>query len=123
MSDTWLDQLNLTGSEEPWHESNSCDGCIGIATAADDEFYDHRCDLCKRPLSAASLWMEANRGHLSDEQVQAVTKVLFPDRSKVYRVHYWSVVLEQGLTSGLMTKKQAEWMAGQMSGKVIKEGE
>ena len=122
MSDSWLEQVNFadTGTVA---DNNSCDGCTGIATAADDEAIDHRCDLCKRPLSYASLWIEANRDRLTDEQVEAVTKALFPDRSKVYRVHYYSDCLERGETTGLMTKKQAEFLARSVYGKVIMEGE
>lgn len=119
-----VEQLQRQGaSEEIVEDSGICDGCYGIADASDGEVCDHRCDLCKRPLSCAGVWLDANRGHLTPAEVEAVAKVLMPEREKVYRVRYWSVVLEQTLTSGLMTKARAEVLATSVYGKVVREGE
>ena len=121
MSETWLEVINQTSAESLGSDSRQCDGCLGIRGAADDEVCDHRCSLCHRPLSGASLWLVANQGYLTQAQLEEVTRVLIPERNKDYRVRYYSDVLETGLISGLMTKAQAEFMAGSVRGTVIKE--
>lgn len=119
-----VERLQRQVAEENVDDSGGiCDACYGIQGAADDEFMDTRCDRCRRPLSYWSNWLDAHRGHLTPEQIEKITEVLLPRPKNEYRVRYWSVVLEQTLTTGLLTKAQAEFMAGNMRGTVLKEGE
>src|SRR5258706_2743697 len=122
MSDNWLEVINQ-GTDPGQADNFQCDGCVGILGAADDEQCDHRCSLCKRPLSGASLWIETHRDDLTEAHLGAVQRALIPERNKDYRVHYYSDAMEQGLKTGLMTKAQATFLAGTVRGTIVREGE